>query len=82
MASRTWEKNPTDIACRGIHFCELDCDSLWSSGPDILKQSVDLWPQIVEYKDLAVISVEQRKVTHVVEVATQSEVLEIENFGT
>ena len=73
------KENPADVASRGINLCELeDCDNMWFSCPDFLKQSDDLWPQSIEYKDLAAVAVEQRKAAHVVEVASQSEVLEVE----
>ena len=77
------KENPADIASRGINLCELeDCDNMWFSGPDFFKKSDDLWPRSIEDKDHAAVAAEQRKVTHAVEVATQSEFVEIESFSS
>ena len=77
------KENPADTASRGINLCELeDCDNKWFSGPEFLKKSDDVWPRSVEDKDHEAVAAEQRKVTHTVEVATQSEVLEIELFSS
>ena len=77
------KENPADIASRGTNLCELeDCDNMWFSGHDLLKQSHDLWPQRVEYGDLEAVAVEQRKVTHAVEADVQNEVLDIESFSS
>ena len=53
------KENPADIVSRGINLCELeDCDNMWLSGHDFLKQSDDLWPQLEEYQDIAAVAVE------------------------
>eukprot|EP00112_Aurelia_sp_Birch-Aquarium-sp1_P003428 Seg1383.4 transcript_id=Seg1383.4/GoldUCD/mRNA.D3Y31 product="hypothetical protein" protein_id=Seg1383.4/GoldUCD/D3Y31 len=77
------KENPADVASRGINLCELeDCDNMWFSGPDFLKQSEDLWPRSIEDKDHTAVAIEQRKVVQVVEVAAQNEVLDIESFSS
>ena len=68
------KENPADIASRGINLCELeDSDNMWFSGSDFLKNLDDLWSRSTEDTDHAAAAAEQRKVTHAVEVAAQSE---------
>lgn len=77
------QQNPADAPSQGINLWELeDCENMWFSGPDFLKQSEDLWPQGVGDKDHTAVAVEQRKVTHTLKVAAQNKVLEIELFSS